>query len=76
MPAIDRTKPQPTIAPTNRITVAFPFSTVKIHEPDDRLRELAAIVAELADRVAAIEPTADAEELQQRARSLLTRIAS
>ena len=76
MAPLDRNKPQPNITPSTRITVAFPFSSIKIEEPDDRLRELAAIVAELTDRLEALEQSEAGHELQERARGLLAEIAS
>ena len=77
MPAIERKKPPPpNVAPSTRITVAFPFSSVKVHETDDRVRELAAVVAELADRLAALEPGPAGEKLQARAHELVTELAS
>jgi hypothetical protein len=37
-----------------RITVAFPFSRIDIREPSEPLRDLAALVEQLAEQVAAI----------------------
>ena len=37
-----------------RITVAFPLSRIDIHEPTEALRDLAAMVAELAEQVATL----------------------
>jgi len=57
------------VMPSTRVTIAFPFSTIKVAEADDRLRELAAIVAELADQLAALDPTPAAQDALMRARS-------
>ena len=35
-------------APVTRVTVAFPFSNINMGAPDKRVKELAAIVVELA----------------------------
>jgi hypothetical protein len=37
-----------------RITVAFPLSRIDIHEPSEELRDLAAMVEELAEEVATL----------------------
>ena len=52
-----------------RVTVAFPFSTVRVGG-DDRLGQLAALVAELADEVARLAGSDTAAELRKRARAL------
>jgi len=65
-----------TVVPTNRVTVAFPFSTIKIHEPDERVRRLAEIVADLADQLATIQPSAAAAEMQARAHACASELAS
>jgi hypothetical protein len=41
-----RTAPE-VVAPTNRVNVAFPFSTITLQEPSKELAELAALVADL-----------------------------
>ena len=51
------------VMPSTRVTIAFPFSTIKVTEADDRLKELAAIVAELADQPAALDPTPAAQDV-------------
>ena len=52
----------PVVIPTNKVTVALPFSKITIEEPGRELAELAAIVAELASFV-------EAARLSQRRRS-------
>ena len=47
----------PVVIPTNKVTVALPFSKITIEEPDRELAELAAIVAELAALVEAAAPS-------------------
>ena len=37
-----------------RVTVAFPFSKVEIHDPPEAVRDLAAMVSRLAEQVAAL----------------------
>jgi len=44
---IERRRP-PVVIPTNKVTVALPFSKITIEEPGRELAELTAIVAELA----------------------------
>ena len=58
----DRQGKQPTVAEVPRrpavnsgnprITIAFPLSRIDIHEPSEELRDLAAMVEELAEEVA------------------------
>ena len=68
-------QPRPTVsAPSSRVTIAFPFSSVKLADASDDVRKLAAIVAALSERVAALEPSAENEALVQQARELLTHL--
>lgn len=46
-------------AANTRVTIAFPFSSIKLREPDERVIELAEVVAALAERVAALAPGDD-----------------
>lgn len=65
-----------TVAPSTRVTVALPFSTIKIHEPDERIHLLAGIVAELAEHLAALDAGNAAQELRERARNLANELAT
>jgi hypothetical protein len=56
-------------APSTRVTIAFPFSTIKQREPDERVVELAEVVALLAERLAQLAPGDDTTELAERARA-------
>ena len=49
----------------NRMVIAFPFSAVKINDPDENVAELAALLAELAGLVAATVPGPEADDLAQ-----------
>jgi hypothetical protein len=60
--------------PTNRITIAFPFSQVKTSEPSEQLHELATIVAELTDHVAKLRPSPETDALTQRAQALIAKL--
>jgi hypothetical protein len=60
---------------SSHVTIAFPFSAIKIAEPDDRVTELASVVVELAQRVAELAPGKDASELLERARASLSALA-
>ncbi|MGZ4127513.1 MAG: hypothetical protein ACXVQY_11565 [Actinomycetota bacterium] len=57
-PKLGVRKEKPIVSPTNvtRVTVAFPFATVKIAQPSDAAVELAGIVAALARALAAGTP--------------------
>jgi len=59
---------------TTRVNVAFPFSQLRIQEPSDELRELAAVVRGLADLVAEVAPGPTANDLGERARALAARL--
>ena len=54
-PAVAEVPRRPAVNSGNpRITVAFPLSRIDIHEPSDELRDLAAMVEELAEEVATL----------------------
>jgi DNA topoisomerase VI subunit B len=61
------------VAPTNRVTVAFPFSKIVLEEPSADIAELAAVTAELAALIETIAPGPAAAELSRRARALAAR---
>jgi hypothetical protein len=56
-------------AANTRVTIAFPFSSIKLREPDERVIELAEVVVALAERLAAIATDNDSAELVERARA-------
>ena len=63
-------RPQITAPTSNRVTVAFPFSNIKIQEPTEQIRALADIVAELTERLAKLDPSAETDALVERARGI------
>jgi hypothetical protein len=64
----------PVVIPTNKVTVALPFSKITIEEPGRELVELTAIVAELAALVEAATTEPEATELRLRAQALAARV--
>jgi len=64
------------VAPTTRVTVAFPFSHIAVHEPDDRVAALAVLVEDLAAAVAELAPGERAEALVRRARDCVVALRS
>ena len=58
----------------SRIVVAFPFSAVKINDPNESVTELAKLLVELVDLVATSAPSPAAADLATRARALAQRI--
>jgi len=52
--------------PSTRVTVAFPFSNIRLNDPDERMKELAAVVVELARVLDATVP-GGTRELVERA---------
>jgi outer membrane murein-binding lipoprotein Lpp len=64
----------PNITEAPRVTIAFPFSNIKMNEPTENVRELAAIVAELAVHVAKSAPSAETDALVERAQTLQAKL--
>ena len=62
------------VAPTTRVTFAFPFSKVELREPKEELTELTAIVVELAKAVEELVPVPELTTLRDRAESLALRL--
>ena len=62
------------VAPTNRINVALPFSKIQTQDLSEELRELATLVAELADVAVRLDPDATSEQLHERALRLVARL--
>ncbi len=72
----EKRKAPATVVNGTRVTVAFPFSRIALHEPSDDLRDLAMLVADLADVVADSTATEVAEDLRIRAVDLRQRLAA
>ena len=64
-----------TVAPTNLITVAFPFSHISMGKPEEELREMAGLLEELSDLVVKAAPGPKATALRRRAHDLAARVA-
>jgi hypothetical protein len=47
-----------------RINVAFPFAKIAVQEPSEALSDLAALVAEIAEQLAALTRQADADQAE------------
>jgi hypothetical protein len=62
------------VVPTNKVTVALPFSKITVQEPNQELAELAVIVAELAALVEAGATEPEATKLCLRAQALAARL--
>jgi hypothetical protein len=58
------------VAPSNRVTIAFPFSQIKMQEPSKELAELASLVHDLVVAMAEWVPEDQLDELQTRAQAL------
>jgi hypothetical protein len=58
------------------VTVAFPFSKIALQEPTDDLRDLAVLVADLADAMAESVGTGAVAGLRDRAVELRDRLAA
>jgi hypothetical protein len=72
--ASERSAPD-TVAPTTRITVAFPLSRISIGESSEQLDAVVELLRELTDLVVTTAPGARAEALRLRAHALVPRAA-
>jgi hypothetical protein len=61
-------------APSTRVTIAFPFSSIQSKETTDEVRELAEIVMGLAAELAEFRPSPGTKALAQRAETLMTKL--
>lgn len=57
-----------------RVNVAFPFSSVKIHEPSEHLIALTALVRDMSLLLGDLAPGPDVERLSERAEELLSKL--
>lgn len=66
----------PPIETSSRVTVAFPFSTIRIGDTaqDGLLAEMAAVLDSVASQVAALHPGKETDELAARAHALARRL--
>jgi hypothetical protein len=62
------------VAPTNHVNVALPFSKLSVQEASAELRELAAVVAQLAELVETLSGSEASRSARVRADTLLTRL--
>lgn len=62
------------VNPSTRVTVAFPFSTVRIQEPDEAVAELASLVARLARALAESVPATERTAIAEAAERLAGRL--
>jgi hypothetical protein len=67
-------EPSKLVAPTTRVSVAFPFSHLHIEECGKEVAELAAMVAELASIVERLEPGIGADQLRASADALTVKL--
>jgi len=72
----EKRKAAATVVNGTRVTVAFPFSRIALHEPSDDLRDLVLLVADLAAAVADSTGTEVAEDLRTRAVELRQRLGA
>jgi hypothetical protein len=66
----DRRRVPATFVNGTRVTIAFPFSQIKIEEPPQELRVLAHLVSDLAEAVAALAGNEETAALRRRAGEL------
>jgi hypothetical protein len=67
--------PQITAPSNNRMIIAFPFSAVRISQPDETVSGLAALLVELAEFVAKGAKSPEADRIADRARGIARQIA-
>jgi hypothetical protein len=75
LPEPERAGPE-IVAPTNRITVAFPFSHISIGEPSEEMAEMVKLLEELSELVVKAAPGAKAEAIRRRAHALQARMVA
>lgn len=61
------------VAPTSRVNVALPFSSIHIEESSKDLAELAAVVADLASAIEGLTPGPKSKKLREQAQALAAR---
>jgi hypothetical protein len=76
----DAAKPAPkpksvVSSPSTSVTIAFPFSNINMRAREEELKELVAVVTELAEHVAKLQPSPETDALVERSRAILTKLA-
>jgi hypothetical protein len=61
---------------STQVTIAFPFSQIRSQQPSAEMRELAAILGELAVQLAEFRPSPATRALAQRAQALAVKLAT
>ncbi len=56
------------------MTVVLPFSQIKVEPPADELREMAALLLDLAAELAEFRPSPTTKQLAERAHSLVEKL--
>jgi len=69
-----RRRGAPVVAPSSRVNVAFPFSSIQVQEPSRELAELSAIVVELVGLIDAAAPSPELTALGKKAQALAQRL--
>ena len=64
----------PNITEAPRVTIAFPFSSIQMHDPTENFRELSVLVAELAELIAKTNSSDAADVLADRAHALVAKL--
>jgi hypothetical protein len=62
------------IAPSNRITVALPFSQIKVTEASAELRDLTELLCDLVDSLSSVVPEKQLGPLRGRAEALRAKL--
>ena len=69
-----KTGPPGDVTSATKVNVAFPFSQIKVEEPSDDLRVLAALVRDLSEQVVQLAPSEEATAIAERAGALAQRL--
>jgi hypothetical protein len=72
--AKERSHAPEVVAPSTKVNVALPFSSIQIQEPSRGLAELATLVEALARLVRQMSPGHESEALVKRARAVAARL--
>jgi hypothetical protein len=74
VPAISAKPESSATHASTRVTIAFPFSNINLHQPHEEVRELAAIVVALSEELAEFRPSPGTTALVERAHALMKQL--
>lgn len=73
--SVSQSRPPRVVVPSTRVNIAFPLSKLVIAQPDEAVRELADLVAQLAVVLERMQPDDELTALRASAQALAARLA-